>query len=99
MFENNFVQSYPKIGIRPAIDGREGQFSVRGGLEEQTMNMAKAAAKLIRENIHYSNGAPVEVVVPDHTIARVPESAAVEELFRKEGVDITLTVTPCWCYG
>lgn len=99
MFKNNFTQSYPKIGIRPAIDGREGQFSVRGGLEEQTMNMAKAAAKLIRENIRYSNGAPVEVIVPDHTIARVPESAAVEELFRKEGVDITLTVTPCWCYG
>lgn len=99
MYKNNFAQDYPKIGIRPVIDGREGQLSVRASLEEQTMNMAKSAAKLIQENIRYSNGTPVKVLVPDYTIARVPESAAVEELFRKEGVDITLTVTPCWCYG
>lgn len=99
MFKNNFVDSYPKIGIRPVIDGREGELNVRAGLEDQTMNMAKSAAKLIEENVRYSNGDPVEVVVPDYTIARVPETAACEELFRKEGVDITLTVTPCWTYG
>ena len=68
-------------------------------LEEQTMNMAKAAAKLFEENIRYSNGEPVKVVIADTTIGRVPESAACAEKFRKEGVDITLTVTPCWCYG
>lgn len=99
MRKKNFVQNYPKIGIRPVIDGREGQLSVRASLENQTMDMAHAAAKLLKENIRYSNGDSVEVIVPDHTIARVPESAAVEELFRKEGVEITLTVTPCWCYG
>lgn len=63
------------------------------------MNMAKSAAKLFEENIRYSNGEPVKVVIADTTIGRVAESAACAEKFRKEGVDITLTVTPCWCYG
>lgn len=99
MFKNRYADSYPKIGIRPAIDGRQGPLKVRDNLEEQTMTMAKAAAKLISDNIRYSNGDPVEVVVADTTIARVPEAAACEEKFKKEGVDITLTVTPCWCYG
>ena len=99
MSKGRFADSYPKIGIRPTIDGREGTLSVRASLEEQTMNMAKRAAELIRSEVKYSNGDPVEVVVFDSTIARVPESARCEEEFRKEGVDITLTVTPCWCYG
>lgn len=99
MFKKRFAESYPKIGIRPTIDGRQGPLNVRASLEEQTMKMAEAAAKLIKDNIKYSNGDPVEVVISDTTISRVPEAAACEEKFRKEGVDITLTVTPCWCYG
>ena len=63
------------------------------------MNMAKSAAKLFEENLKYSNGEPVKVVIADTTIGRVGESAACAEKFRREGVDITLTVTPCWCYG
>ena len=63
------------------------------------MGMAKAAAKLFEENLKYSNGEPVKVVIADTTIGRVAEAAACEEKFRKEGVAITLTVTPCWCYG
>ena len=63
------------------------------------MNMAKNAAKLISENVFYSNGEPVKVVIADTTIGRVAEAAACAEKFKKEGVDITLTVTPCWCYG
>lgn len=90
---------YPVIGIRPTIDGRQGVVNVRASLEEQTMNMAKSAAKLFEENLKYSNGEPVKVVIADTTIGRVPEAAACEDKFRKEGVDITLTVTPCWCYG
>lgn len=91
--------NYPKIGIRPTIDGRRGEIKVRESLEEQTMNMAKAAAKLFEENLRYSDGTPVQVVIADTTIGRVNEAAACAEKFRKENVDITLTVTPCWCYG
>ena len=91
--------SYPVIGIRPAIDGRRGPMKLREGLEDQTMAMALAAKKLFEENLCYSDGTPVKVVIADTTIGRVPESAACAEKFRKEGVAITLTVAPCWCYG
>jgi len=99
MAENRYVGSYPVIGIRPTIDGRRGVLQVRESLEEQTMNMAKAAARLFTDNLRYSNGEPVKVVIADTTIGRVGEAAACADKFRKEGVDITLTVTPCWCYG
>ncbi len=99
MAENRLVGDYPVIGIRPTIDGRRGALKVRESLEDQTMNMAKSAAKLFEENLRYSNGEPVKVVIADTTIGRVGEAAACAAKFRKEGVDITLTVTPCWCYG
>lgn len=99
MAKNRYVGEYPAIGIRPAIDGRRGPLKVRESLEDQTMNMAKSAAKLFEENLTYSNGEPVKVVIADTTIGRVAESAACAEKFKKEGVAITLTVTPCWCYG
>ena len=99
MAESRLIGSYPVIGIRPTIDGRRGALKVRESLEEQTMNMAKSAAKLFTENLRYTNGEPVKVVIADTTIGRVGESAACADKFKKEGVDITLTVTPCWCYG
>ena len=99
MAKNRLVGDYPVIGIRPTIDGRRGELKVRESLEEQTMNMAKSAAKLFEENLRYSNGEPVKVVIADTTIGRVGEAAACAEKFKKAGVDITLTVTPCWCYG
>lgn len=99
MATNRYVGDYPVIGIRPTIDGRRGVLKVRESLEDQTMNMAKAAAKLFTDNLRYSNGEPVKVVIADTTIGRVGEAAACADKFRKEGVDITLTVTPCWCYG
>ncbi len=99
MAENRMIGDYPVIGIRPTIDGRRGYLKVRESLEEQTMNMAKSAAKLFAENLKYSNGEPVKVVIADTTIGRVGETAACAEKFKKEGVSITLTVTPCWCYG
>lgn len=99
MAVNRLIGDYPVIGIRPTIDGRRGPLKVRESLEDQTMNMANAAAQLFRENLFYSNGEPVKVVIADTTIGRVPESAACADKFRKEGVSITLTVTPCWCYG
>lgn len=99
MAESRLVGDYPVIGIRPTIDGRRGPLKVRESLEDQTMNMAKSAAKLFEENLKYSNGEPVKVVIADTTIGRVGESAACAAKFKKEGVDITLTVTPCWCYG
>lgn len=97
--EKRIIGDYPVIGIRPTIDGRRGVLSVRSGLEGQTMNMALSAKKLFEENLFYSNGEHVKVVVADTTIGRVAEAAACEEKFKKEGVSITLTVTPCWCYG
>lgn len=99
MARNRLVGEYPVIGIRPTIDARRGAMAVRESLEEQTMNMAKAAAKLFEENLKYSNGEPVKVVIADSTIGRVAEAAACADKFRRAGVDITLTVTPCWCYG
>ena len=99
MAETRLIGSYPVIGIRPTIDGRRGKIKVRESLEEQTMNMAKSAAKLIEENVFYSNGEHVKVIIADTTIGRVAEAAACEDKFKKAGVDITLTVTPCWCYG
>ena len=99
MAENRLIGDYPVIGIRPTIDGRRGYLKVRESLEEQTMNMARAAAALFEENLRYSNGEPVKVVIADTTIGRVGETAACADKFRKAGVDITLTVTPCWCYG
>jgi L-fucose/D-arabinose isomerase len=99
MAKSRLIGEYPVIGIRPTIDGRRGAVKVRESLEDQTMDMAKAAAKLFEDNLKYSNGEPVKVVIADTTIGRVAESAACAAKFRREGVDITLTVTPCWCYG
>lgn len=89
--------SLPKIGIRPTIDGRLG--GVRESLEEQTMNQAKLVADLLRKHVKYPTGEPVEVVIADGTIGRVAETAACAEKFRRENVGVSLTVTPCWCYG
>ena len=97
--ESRLIGQYPVIGIRPIIDGRRGPLKVRESLEDQTMGMALAAKKLYEENLRYSNGEPVKVVIADTTIGRVAESAACADKFRREGVDITLSVTPCWCYG
>ena len=99
MARSRLIGEYPVIGIRPTIDGRRGKIKVRESLEDQTMNMAKSAAKLIEENVFYSNGEHAKVIIADTTIGRVAEAAACEDKFKKAGVDITLTVTPCWCYG
>ena len=95
MAKNRYIGDYPVIGIRPCIDGRRGPLKV----EEQTMGMAKAVKKLYEENLKYSNGEPVKVIIADTTIGRVAEAAACEAKFRREGVAVTLSVTPCWCYG
>jgi L-fucose isomerase len=99
MAKSRLIGDYPVIGIRPVIDARRGMLDVRGSLEEQTMGMAKAAAELLSSNLKYSNGEPVKVIIADTTIGRVAETAACADKFKKAGVDITLTVTPCWCYG
>jgi len=99
MKKSRLIGDYPVIGIRPIIDARKGMLDVRGSLEEQTMNMAKSAKKLIEESLTYSNGEPVKVIISNTTIGRVAEAAVCERQFQKEGVDITLSVTPCWCYG
>ncbi|MFH1512627.1 MAG: L-fucose isomerase [Bacillota bacterium] len=99
MNRKRLIGKYPVIGIRPTIDARRGAMDVRANLEDQSMNMAKSAAALFHKNLRYTDGQPVQVVIADTTIGRVPEAAACAEKFRREGVDITLTVTPCWCYG
>lgn len=89
--------SYPKIGIRPTIDGRQG--GVREALEDKTMALARSVADLITSNLRNPDGTPVECVISDTTIGRVAESAACAEKFEREGVGSTITVTSCWCYG
>jgi L-fucose isomerase len=92
-----FVGDWPRIGIRPVIDGRMN--GIRESLEDQTISMARRTADLLVSNLRYPDGTPVEVVVPDHNIGGVYEAAKAAELFRKEGVGVSITVTPCWCYG
>jgi L-fucose isomerase len=94
---NRLIGRLPKVGIRPVIDGRER--GVRESLEEQTMNMAKAAAKLIEDNLRFPGGEKVECVISDTTIGGVAEAALCADKFKKEGVGVSLTVTPAWCYG
>ena len=91
------TDTFPKVGIRPAIDGR--LHGVRESLEKQTMDMAKAAAKLISSSLRYPNGKRVECVIADTCIGGVAEANACAEKFAKENIGLSLTVTPCWCYG
>src|SRR5581483_5415730 len=97
MKNSSLIGSLPKVGIRPTIDGRLG--GVRESLEKQTMDQAKAAAKLISSNLFYPNGKKVECVIADTCIGGVAEAAACAEKFARQGVGVSLTVTPCWCYG
>jgi L-fucose isomerase len=94
---NRLVGDMPKIGIRPAIDGRRQ--GVRESLEEQTMNQAKTVARLLTEELRHSNGLPVECVIADSCIGGVAEAAQAADKFARAGVGVSLTVTPCWCYG
>jgi L-fucose isomerase len=94
---NRLIGDLPKIGIRPIIDGRRK--GVRESLETMTMNMAKSAAKLMESSLRHSNGLPVECVIADRCIGGVAEAAMAAEKFRKEGVGVSISVTPCWCYG
>jgi L-fucose isomerase len=95
--DNPLFKKLPKIGIRPAIDGRLG--GVRESLELQTMNLARSVAKLIGEKLRYPNGKAVPCVMADRCIGGVAEAAECAEKFAREGVGVSLTVTPCWCYG
>ncbi|MDR0686184.1 MAG: L-fucose isomerase [Dysgonamonadaceae bacterium] len=97
MNRNRFQGNWPKIGIRPTIDGRMG--GVRESLEKQTMDMAHSVVDYLSGRLRYPDGSPVEFVIADSTIGRVAESAAAAAKFAREGVGVTITVTPCWCYG
>ncbi|MCR5084266.1 MAG: L-fucose isomerase [Succinivibrionaceae bacterium] len=99
MSANRYLGAYPVIGIRRIIDARLGPLKVRQSLEDQTMGMAEAAKRLITENVRCSNGDPVKVVISECSIGRGAEAARVAAQFKREGVDITISVTPCWCYG
>ena len=94
---NKFNENLPKIGIRPTIDGRRR--GVRESMEEKTMGMAKALEALLVENLRYPNGEKVECVIADTTIGGVAEASRCADKFSKAGVGLTITVTPCWCYG
>ncbi len=94
---NRLLGSPPKIGIRPTIDGRRR--GVRESLEEQTMQMAIGVADFLSANLRHANGLPIECVIADSTIGGVAESALTAEKFAREGVGVSITVTPCWCYG
>ncbi len=94
---NRLIGALPKVGIRPVIDGREN--GIRESLEEQVMALAKAAANLIESSLRFPGGEKPECVIADTCIGGVAEAAMCAEKFRKEGVGVSLTVTPCWCYG
>ena len=94
---HSWITRYPKIGIRPTIDGRYG--GVRESLEDQVMNLAKAAVELIESELRYPDGKPVQCVLADSCIGGVAEASACAEKFDREEVGVSLTITPCWCYG
>ena len=94
---HSWITRYPKIGIRPTIDGRYG--GVRESLEDQVMNLAKAAVELIESELRYPDGNPVQCVLADSCIGGVAEASACAEKFDREEVGVSLTITPCWCYG
>ncbi len=94
---NRLVGGVPKIGIRPTIDGRRR--GVRESLEEQTMGQAQAVAGLLAKELRHADGSPVECVIADTCIGGVAEAAQAAEKFAREGVGLSITVTPCWCYG
>jgi L-fucose isomerase len=96
-FGNRWIGAMPKIGIRPTIDGRRN--GVRESLEDQTMGLARATAELLSKNLHYPDGSSVECVIADSCIGGVAEAAMCAEKFAREGVGVSITVTPCWCYG
>ena len=95
--QNRLIGEMPKIGVRPTIDGRWG--GVRESLENQTMGMARSAARFLEANLRHPNGLPVECVIADTCIGGVAEAAQAAAKFAREGVGVSLTVTPCWCYG
>jgi L-fucose isomerase len=95
--KNRLIGRLPKVGIRPVIDGRET--GIRESLENQTMNMAKNAARIIEENLRFPSGEKVECVISETTIGGIADAARCADQFEKEGVGVSLTVTPCWCYG
>jgi L-fucose isomerase len=94
---NRLIGRPPKIGIRPAIDGRRR--GIRESLEGQTMAMAQSVARLFSEHLRHANGLPVECVIADRCIGGVAEAAQAAAKFAEEGVGLSLTVSPCWCYG
>ena len=93
----SLIGSLPKVGIRPTIDGRRQ--GVRESLEAKTMGMAHAVARLISDTLRYPDGSPVQCVIADTCIGGVAEAALCEEKFQRTGVGLSITVTPCWCYG
>jgi L-fucose isomerase len=95
--KNPVLENLPKIGIRPTIDGRLG--GVRESLEDLTMAQAKRIAALIRKNLRYPNGKRVDCVIADTCIGGIAESRACADKFKRENVGVSLTITPCWCYG
>jgi len=96
-FQEKLCGTLPKVGIRPIIDGRRK--GIRESLENLTMDMARTAVSLISKNLRHSNGLPVECVIADTTIGGVAEAAKCADKFAREGVGVSLSVTPCWCYG
>ncbi len=94
---NRLIGRMPKIGIRPVIDGRRR--GVRESLEEQTMGMAQAVQDFLTRHLRHPNGLPVECVIADTTIGGAAEAAMAEDKFQREGVAVSITVTPCWCYS
>ena len=94
---SRWIGGFPKIGIRPVIDGRRK--GVRESLEETTLSQARSVAALLTANLRHPNGQPVECVIADRNIGGVAEAAACAEKFAREGVGLSITVTPCWCYG
>ena len=95
--QNRLVGDMPKIGIRPVIDGRRR--GIRESLEDQTMLLAKTVADFLSKNLRHANGLPVECVIAETCIGGVNEASKAEEYFTRAGVGVSLTVTPCWCYG
>ncbi len=94
---NRLRGKLPKVGIRPTIDGRRN--GVRESLEEKTMGMAISLKEFIESTLRHPSGEKVECVISDTTIGGYSEAAKCAQKFKDENVGLSITVTPCWCYG
>ena len=93
-----FVGDWPRIGDPPG-DRRPPARRARVARGADQGMALRAAGLISRRTCATRTARRSRSSIADHNIGGVSEAARPREKFRKEGVGVSLTVTPCWCYG